>query len=189
MEEVVQEPESSTTCDEGENENCEEKAEEESCYDESGNFICDEEETVMPCTDGDDCTAGGITEEVLDEEVLSLLTDEDVTFTELADALTDLSPKMLNKALGLVLGIDNVEVALAEAEKSMEITDDTDFEKEAYFDINAFIAARGLFDTRGGKKSSGDTREGKNSSGPPPPDFVLQNQMKDVFALPEKYEM
>lgn len=95
------------------------------------------------------------------------MTNEDATFEELADVLTSFyaSPGKLDKALGLVLGVGNVEEALAEQQKVAEVTDDTDLEKEAYFDINAFLAARGL------NRKKGRTEQG------PPPDFVLRNEM------------
>lgn len=89
--------------------------------------------------------------EELDEETVALLTNENATFEEISSVLTSFggSTKQLDKAIGLVLGVENVEMVLAEVQKVIKVTDDTDLEEEAKFDIDAFIAERGLLDTRG----------------------------------------
>lgn len=58
-------------------------------------------------------------------------------------------------------------------------TDDTDLEKEAYFDISEFIATHGLLDTR-----ITDTEDSE-----PVPDFVLRKEMANAYTIPEKYSI
>ena len=71
---------------------------------------------------------------------------------------------------------------VAEQEIVLKITDKTDLDKEAYFDINAFIAKRGLL------KNSPWSTSSSSSSGKVEeiPSFILENSMTELFTVPQE---
>lgn len=56
------------------------------------------------------------------------------------------------------------------------MTDETDLVEEAYFDINAFMASRGLIDTKKIKSYDSDYI----------PDFIIENEIAKVLPVPQE---
>ena len=88
------------------------------------------------------------------------------------------SDEQLNAALGFILRTKDAEKVISGTQNVLEVTDSTDLEAEAYFDINSYILENGLFDTR-------DLINNEET----PPSFVLWDELSDRYSVPKHVEM
>ena len=119
------------------------------------------EETIIEEDDEDEVAADlEVTEEVFESNLDLILGGQDLTEVSIIDLPNLVTDYVSSKVEGIakaqedetllaieiadVLGIENVEAALANSQKVMKIEDDTDFDEVAKFDFLTYLTSKGI---------------------------------------------